>query len=104
MSKNKAVAKDLINYILDDKDSSAFYKSLGFNPVSKVHTFEPFPWLKDSSEYVSQGRAYQDPAIPSAVKDESQKLFQSYLAGDASKGDVIKGLDRAWDQFNKNNK
>ncbi|WP_420489945.1 ABC transporter substrate-binding protein [Neobacillus vireti] len=104
MSKNKAVAKDLINYILDDKDSSEFYKSLGFNAVSKVQTFEPFPWLKESSEYVSQGRAYQDPAIPSAVKDESQKLFQSYLAGDASKADVIKGLDRAWDQFNKNNK
>ncbi|WP_160720452.1 ABC transporter substrate-binding protein [Bacillus sp. USDA818B3_A] len=104
MSKNKDVAKDLINYILDDKDSSDFYKSLGFNPISKVHTFEPFPWLKESSEYVSQGKTVQDPAIPIAVKDESQKLFQSYLAGDASKAEVIKGLDRAWEQSNKNNK
>jgi raffinose/stachyose/melibiose transport system substrate-binding protein len=104
MSKHKDVAKDLINYILDDKDSSEFYKSLGFNAVSSKHTFEPFPWLKDSTEYVSQGKAYQDPPIPIAVKDESQKLLQSYFAGDASQKDVIKGLDRAWDQFNQNNK
>ncbi|PKG22779.1 ABC transporter substrate-binding protein [Niallia nealsonii] len=104
MSKNKEVAKDLINYILDDQDSSDFYNSLGFNAVSTVHTFEAFPWLKESTEYVSKGKAYQDPAIPSAVKDESQKLFQSYLAGDISRSDVIKGLDRAWEQFNKNNK
>jgi raffinose/stachyose/melibiose transport system substrate-binding protein len=104
MSKNKEVAKDLINYILDDKDSSEFYKSLGFNAVASVHKFEPYPWLAESAEYVSQGKAYQDPPIPIAVKDESQKLLQSYFAGDASKEDVIKGLDRAWDQFNKNNK
>jgi raffinose/stachyose/melibiose transport system substrate-binding protein len=104
MSKNKEVAKDLINYILDDKDSSAFYQSLKFNPVAKVHNFKPYPWLKESTEYVKQGRAYQDPRIPSAVKDESQKLLQSYFAGDATQEDVIKGLDRAWEQFNKTNK
>jgi raffinose/stachyose/melibiose transport system substrate-binding protein len=103
-SKHKDVAKDLINYILDDKDSSDFYKSLGFNAVASVHTFEPYPWLKESTEYVSQGKAYQDPPIPIAVKDESQKLFQSYFAGDESQKEVIKGLDRAWDEFNKSNK
>ncbi|MCM2531243.1 extracellular solute-binding protein [Neobacillus pocheonensis] len=103
-SKNKAVAKDLINYILDDKDSSAFYKSLGFNPISKIHNFEQFPWLKESSTYVAEGKAYQDPSIPSSVKDESQKIFQSYFAGDASKKDVIADLDRAWKEFNNNNK
>lgn len=104
MSKNKEVAKDFINYVLDEQDSSAFYESLGFNAVSDVHTFKPFPWLTESTQYVSQGKAVQDPAIPIAVKDESQKLFQSYFAGDATKDEVIKGLDRAWEQFNKNNK
>ena len=39
-SKVKDVAKDFINYILDDEDSSALYEDLGFNPISEVHTFE----------------------------------------------------------------
>lgn len=104
LSKNKEVAKDLMNYILDDNDSSDFYKSLGFNSVAKVHNFEPYTWMKEANDYVKQGQAYQDPAIPSAVKDESQKLLQSYSAGNTKKEDVVKGLDRAWAQFEKVNK
>lgn len=103
-SKVKDVAKDFINYILDDQDSSAFYESLGFNPLATVHTFETYPWLEDSSKYVEEGKVYQDPTIPSAVKSASEKLFQSYYADDASQKDVISGLDRAWEEYNKVNK
>ncbi|MDQ8737295.1 hypothetical protein RCO25_22820 [Paenibacillus sp. LHD-38] len=33
-SKNKEVALDLLNYFYDEKDSSALFQELKFNPVS----------------------------------------------------------------------
>jgi raffinose/stachyose/melibiose transport system substrate-binding protein len=104
VSEVKDVAKDFINYVLDEQDSSAFYESLGFNPISDVHTFEPYAWLEDSAKYVEEGKVYQDPLLPAAVKSASEKLLQSYYAGDASKEDVIDGLDSAWQEYNKINK
>jgi raffinose/stachyose/melibiose transport system substrate-binding protein len=103
-SKVKDVAKDFVNYILDDEDSSAFYESLGFNPISENHTFDTYPWLEESMDYVAEGKVYQDPAIPSSVKAASEKLLQSYYADDATKEEVNEGLDRAWQDFNKVNK
>lgn len=103
VSKVKDVAKDFVNYILDDKDSSAFYESLGFNPISDIHTFETYPWLEESSKYVAEGKVYEDPTMPSAVKSQSEKLLQSYYADDISKEEVIEGLDRAWQEANKVN-
>jgi raffinose/stachyose/melibiose transport system substrate-binding protein len=104
VSKVKDVAKDFVNYILDDQDSSDFYESLGFNSISEIHTFDPYPWLEESMTYIAEGKAYQDPTIPSAVKSASEKLLQSYYADDASKEEVIQGLDRAWQEYNKVNK
>jgi raffinose/stachyose/melibiose transport system substrate-binding protein len=104
VSEVKDVAKDFVNYVLDEQESSAFYESLGFNPISDVHTFEPYAWLEDSAKYVEEGKVYQDPLLPAAVKSASEKLLQSYYAGDASKEDVIDGLDSAWQEYNKINK
>ncbi|KAE8561229.1 ABC transporter substrate-binding protein [Paenibacillus polymyxa] len=103
-SKNKGVALDFVNYVLDDKDSSAFYEALKFNPISKVHTFKSYPWVNDATEYVKAGKSYQDPSIPQAVKDEAGKSLQSYYAGQLSQDDVIKALDKAWKSYNKVNK
>jgi raffinose/stachyose/melibiose transport system substrate-binding protein len=103
-SKNKEIALDFINYMLDEKDSSAFYESLMFNPVIKQHTFTPFPWVDDVTKYVSEGKAYDDPRIPSGVKTESEKIFQSFYAKDATREDVVKALDKAWQESNKINK
>lgn len=103
-SKNKEVALDFVNYVLDDKDSSAFYESLKFNPISKVQTFKSYPWVNDATEYVKAGKSYQDPSIPQAVKDEAGKSLQSYYAGQLSQDDVIKALDKAWKSYNKVNK
>ncbi|KRG15717.1 ABC transporter substrate-binding protein [Lederbergia galactosidilytica] len=103
-SKVKDVALDFINYIMDEQDSSGLYESLAFNPISELHTFPLYPWLEESQSYIEEGKVYQDPSIPSAVKSESEKLLQSYLAGDKSQEDVLKGLDRAWQQFLEVNK
>ncbi|MDY8023758.1 ABC transporter substrate-binding protein [Paenibacillus polymyxa] len=103
-SKNKEVALDFVNYVLDDKDSSAFYEALKFNPISKVHTFKSYPWVNDATEYVKAGKSYQDPSIPQAVKDEAGKSLQSYYAGQLTQDDVIKALDKAWKSYNKVNK
>lgn len=103
-SKNKEVAIDFVNYILDDKDSNAFFESLKFNPVATVHTFESYPWIKEASEYVKQGKAYQDPRIPQSVKDEVGKALQSYFAGLMTQDEVMKALDKTWQSSNKVNK
>ena len=103
-SEVKDVAKEFVNYVLDEQDSSELYESLGFNPISDVHTFEPYPWLADSAKYVEEGKVYQDPIIPAAVKSASEKLLQSYYAEDASQDEVVEGLDRAWQEYNKLNK
>jgi raffinose/stachyose/melibiose transport system substrate-binding protein len=103
-SKQKEVALDLVNFILDAKASSAFYESMMFNPVAKSHTFTPYPWVADVTDYVKAGKAYDDPRIPSGVKNVSETLFQSYYAKDSSKEDVVKAMDKAWADANALNK
>lgn len=103
-SKNKEVAIDFVNYILDDKASSSLYQSLKFNPLANVHKFESFPWVNDAMEYVKAGKSYQDPPIPPAVKDEVGKALQSYFAKQMSQDDVVKALDKSWKDANKVNK
>lgn len=95
-SKNKEVAFDLLNYILDAKDSSALFQELKFNPVSKVHTYKSYPWIDEAMTYVSQGKAYQDLSLPNGVTDEQAKLLQSYYAKQVKKEDIIKSLDKKW--------
>lgn len=101
-SPNKEVALDLLNYILDANDSSVFFEELKFNPVSTVHQYEVFPWVNEASEYVAQGKAYQDLKLPNGVTDEQAKLLQSYYAKEVSKEDFIKTMDRTWAAAIKN--
>jgi raffinose/stachyose/melibiose transport system substrate-binding protein len=103
-TKNKEVALDFINYVLDDKDSSAFYESLKFNPIASVHTFKSYTWIDEATTYVKAGKSYQDPHIPQSVKDEAGKDLQSYFVNQMSQDDVLKALDKAWKDFNKVNK
>ncbi|CAM4350009.1 extracellular solute-binding protein [Paenibacillus alkaliterrae] len=103
-SKNKEVALDFINYVLDDKASNDFFQALKFNPIATVHTYESYPWVNDATAYVKEGKSYQDPAIPQSVKDEVGKGLQAYYAGQLSQDDVLKALDKAWKSFNKVNK
>jgi raffinose/stachyose/melibiose transport system substrate-binding protein len=99
-SKNKEVALDLLNFILDDQASNELYQSLKFNPVSTKHTFKPYPWVEDAYAYVNKGQSYQDPTIPSAVKDESGKALQSYYDKKMTIDEVIKDLDKTWKDAN----
>jgi raffinose/stachyose/melibiose transport system substrate-binding protein len=95
-TKNKEVALDLLNYILDEKDSSALFKQLKFNPISTVHKFEVNPWVKESSAYVENGKAYQDLKLPNGVTDEQAKLLQSYYAKSVTKEQFIQTMDKTW--------
>ncbi|MBJ6359760.1 ABC transporter substrate-binding protein [Paenibacillus sp. GCM10012307] len=95
-SKNKEVALDLLNYVLDDKDSSPLFQELKFNPVAEIHKYETFPWITEASSYVSKGKAYLDLSLPNGVTDETAKLLQSYYTKNVSKDDVIKALDKTW--------
>lgn len=104
-SKNKEVAKDYVNFVLDDKVTNELYSSLKFNPLAKNHTFDSYPWVTDALAYVKEGKSYNDPVMPPAVKDEVGKLLQAYFAKQTSQDDVISGLDKAWKSANKiNNK
>ncbi|WP_374992112.1 ABC transporter substrate-binding protein [Paenibacillus sp. LHD-38] len=95
-SENKEVALDLLNYILDEKDSSALFQELKFNPVSSVHKYEVFPWVNEASEYVAQGKTYQDLKLPNGVTDEQAKLLQSYFVKEVTKEQFISTMDKAW--------
>lgn len=97
-SEHKDVAKDLVNYFLESEESNDFFESVLFNPVTVNHDFEIFPWLEEAMVLVEEGRSYQDPSIPNAVKNESERVFQEYLAGSADQEDVIEALDRVWEQ------
>lgn len=103
-TKNKEVALDFINYVLDDTASNDFFQALKFNPISAVHTYDSYPWVNDAMVYVKEGKSYQDPAIPQSVKDEVGKGLQAYYAGQLTQDDVIKALDKAWKSYNKVNK
>ncbi|SDO78169.1 raffinose/stachyose/melibiose transport system substrate-binding protein [Paenibacillus sp. yr247] len=103
-SKNKEVALDLANYILDEKDSSALFEQLKFNPVSKVHQFKSLPWIDEATSYASKGKSYQDLSLPNGVTDEQAKLLQGYYAKTTTKEDFIKTMDKTWANAIKNNK
>jgi raffinose/stachyose/melibiose transport system substrate-binding protein len=95
-SKNKEVALDLLNYMLDEQDSSALFETLKFNPISTVHQFEANPWVEESSVYVANGQAYQDLTLPNGVTDEQAKLLQSYYAKTVTKAEFIETMDKTW--------
>jgi len=103
-SKYPEVAKALVAYFLDKDASSAFFESVQFNPLSSVHTFDTQPWIKEANTYMETGKAYVDPTIPQAVKDESGKSLQAYYTKSATQQDVIAALDAAWKTFNSINK
>lgn len=100
-SKHKDIAKAMIAYLLSEEASSAFFKSVKFNPLSKVHTFDPDPWIKEASSYLANGKSYVDLPIPQVVKDESGKSLQTYYLGDTSQKDILKALDDTWFKYNK---
>ncbi|SIQ33491.1 ABC transporter substrate-binding protein [Halanaerobium kushneri] len=95
-SKQKEVAYDLLNFILDQEKSSELFEKLKFNPISTVHDYQSFPWVEEAMSYASKGRAYQDLSIPGGVTDETAKLLQSYYVETVSKEEIIKSLDKAW--------
>ncbi|MBO9599717.1 MAG: extracellular solute-binding protein, partial [Cohnella sp.] len=95
-SSNPEVAKDLVNFILDDQASSALFEELKFNPIATIHNYEMFPWIQEATSYVSQGKAYLDLQMPPGVTDEQAKLLQSYYSKDVSKEQFIKTMDATW--------
>lgn len=103
-SKNKELAKEFLNFMLDDQESNSFFESVKFNPVATIHTYKNFPWVDEATAYVKEGKSVQDPTIPQAVKDEAGKALQSYYAGQINQDDVISALDKAWKSFNKVNR
>lgn len=102
-SKNKDLAKKFLDFVMSEDYSSGLYQSLMFNPIATIHTYESYPWVEDATVYVKEGKAYQDPSIPQAVKDEVGKGLQSYFAGQMTQDEVLDALDNAWKSFNKVN-
>lgn len=102
-SENKEVANALVAYFLNPDTTNAFFTSVQFNPLSSAHTFSSYPWIEEAAVYVGEGKAYVDPSVPQAVKDESGKMLQAYYSNSATKEDVLTALDEAWKTFNEIN-
>lgn len=95
-TKNAEVAQDLLNYILDEQDSSALFEELQFNPIATMHEYELYPWVNEAMGYVADGKAYLDLSMPSGVTDETAQLLQAYYAESTTKEEIIEALDKAW--------
>ena len=63
-SKNKDVAKSLLNYFLEDATASDFYNACGFAPVATNQTIKVSSWVDDATVYVKSGKTYLDPTMP----------------------------------------
>ncbi len=103
-SKNKDVAIDFLNYVLDDQDSNNFYQSMQFNPVANIHTYEMNPWIQEIMTYVKDGKSVQERYIPSAVKDASGPIYQNYYSKKLTRDEAVKELDKAWKDAVANSK
>ncbi|MFB9278070.1 ABC transporter substrate-binding protein [Cohnella cellulosilytica] len=95
-SPNKEVAIDFINYVLDDKDSSALFEAMQFNQVSKTQAIKVQPWTEEGQTYMANGHAYFGKELPSAANEANGKLSQAYFAKQLSKEEYIKQLDEIW--------
>ncbi len=95
-TKNKEVALDLLNYLLDPVDSSALFESLKFNQVASFMTYDTFPWIAEAMTYVEQGKAHHEVIYAAGIGDETAKLMQSYYLHDMTKDEVIQDLDKTW--------
>jgi len=95
-SRNKDVAIDLLNFILDAEKSTDLFESLKFNPVAKFHDYPVFPWIEEALTYVSEGSAYLDLSLPGAVTGETANLLQTYYLGDVTQNQIISTLDATW--------
>jgi raffinose/stachyose/melibiose transport system substrate-binding protein len=100
-SKEMALALEFANYVLDDRDSSALFQSCGFNPLATCHNYDISSWVRDASGYVAAGRAYQDLVIPSSVTDAQGKLLQELYVGSVTVDEIIRQLDKAYQDANK---
>jgi raffinose/stachyose/melibiose transport system substrate-binding protein len=103
-SSEKDVALKFANYVLNDNDSSALFESCGFNPLATCHEYEVSSWVNDASEYVAQGKAYQDLVLPSSVTNEQGKLLQEYYVKAVTVDQIIERLDKTFQEANKLNK
>lgn len=103
-SKNKEVAKSLLNYFLEDATASDFYNSCGFAAVATNQTIKASSWVEDATVYVKANKAYLDPAMPQAVKDELGKQLQGYYLKSLTKDEIIKTLDKTWANSIKSSK
>jgi raffinose/stachyose/melibiose transport system substrate-binding protein len=95
-SPNKAVGVDLLNYILDDTDSSPFFEALRFNRLSKTQDIPTFPWTSDGLGYVEMSRTYRDRAIPNSPNDTLGRMAQLYYAGEITQDQFVSEVDQAW--------
>lgn len=99
-SKEKDLALEFANYVLDDTDSSGLFQACGFNPVASCHTYETSSWVDEASQYVKDGRSYEDLVLPQSVTDEQGKLLQEYYVKSVTKEDFISQLDTVFKKAN----
>lgn len=92
----QTAAYDLLNYMLDKKDSSKLFENLKFNPVASFMKYKSYPWTSEAMAYVSKGRAYQDLVIPNSVTSEQAVDLQKYYSKSITKAAMISDLDSTY--------
>ncbi|MEK8126611.1 extracellular solute-binding protein [Paenibacillus filicis] len=94
--KNKDVALDFLNYILDDKDSSAFFESLKFNQVAKNQKLQTFPWNEEAQKIVDAGQGFLGLTLPVSADQDKDKLAQAYYAKSITRDQYVEAVNKTW--------
>lgn len=95
-SPNLDVAKDFLNFVLDDSVSSEFFNKVKFNQVATNQTIDSSPWAEEGLAYMASGNFYDEYPIPSAINDELGRLAQLYFDKQIDRAGFVTGMDQIW--------
>ena len=94
--KNYEIAKDFLNFLLDDAATDELYTSCLFNQVATNQHIDAFPWTEDGLKYVAEGRVYGEHGMPSVVFTALNQGGQMYFDKQTDRAGLIKMLDEAY--------
>ena len=95
-SSNFDIAKDFINYLLNDDVTDDLYSSCLFNQVAVNQNIEAFPWTLDGLKCVEEGRVYGEYSMPSVVFTALNQGAQMYFDKQVDRAGFVKMMDEAY--------
>lgn len=95
-SKNYDIAKDFVNFMLDDAVTNDLFTACQFNQLATNQKIDAFPWTQDGVGYVAANRVYGEHGMPSAVYTAIGRGSQMYFDKQIDRAGYVAMLDEAY--------